>query len=166
MATALFIKRADLVRSTILDGNVDTDDFIHYVKVAQEIHVKNYIGSKLYDKISADIIASSLSGAYLTLVNEYLQDMMINFAMVEYLPFAGYKIKNGGIFKRTAENAEVPSKNEINFLVTKYQDRAEYYTRRMIDYVTFNISSYPEYNTNNNEDVYPDKDSLFHGWVL
>jgi hypothetical protein len=166
MATALFIKRADLVRSTILDGNVDTDDFIHYVKVAQEIHVKNYVGSKLYDKISADIIGGSLSGAYLTLVNDYLQDMLINFAMVEYLPFAGYKIKNGGIFKRSAENSEIPSKREIDYLVTKYQDRAEYYTRRMIDYVTFNIGSYPEYNTNNNEDVYPDKDSLFHGWVL
>jgi len=166
MATALFIKRADLVRSTILDGNVDTDDFIHYVKVAQEIHVKNYVGSKLYDKISADIIGGSLSGAYLTLVNDYLQDMLINFAMVEYLPFAGYKIKNGGIFKRSAENSEIPSKREIDYLVTKYQDRAEYYTRRMIDYVTYNIGSYPEYNTNNNEDVYPDKDSLFHGWVL
>ena len=166
MATALFIKRGDIVRSTILDGNVDTDDFIHYVKVAQEIHVKNYLGSKLYDKISADIIASSLSGAYLTLVNTYIQDMLINYAMVEYLPFAGYKIKNGGIFKRTAENVEIPSKNEIDYLVTKYQDRAEYYTRRMIDYVTYNISSFPEYNTNNNEDVYPDKDSLFHGWVL
>jgi hypothetical protein len=166
MATALFIKRGDIVRSTILDGNVDTDDFIHYVKVAQEIHVKNYLGSKLYDKISTDIIASSLSGAYLTLVNTYIQDMLINYAMVEYLPFAGYKIKNGGIFKRTAENVEIPSKNEIDYLVTKYQDRAEYYTRRMIDYVTYNISSFPEYNTNNNEDVYPDKDSLFHGWVL
>jgi hypothetical protein len=166
MATALFIKRADLVRSTILDGNVDTDDFIHYVKVAQEIHVKNYVGSKLYDKISADIIGGSLSGGYLTLVNDYLQDMLINFAMVEYLPFAGYKIKNGGIFKRSAENSEIPSKREIDYLVTKYQDRAEYYTRRMIDYVTYNIGSYPEYNTNNNEDVYPDKDSLFHGWVL
>ena len=36
----------------------------------------------------------------------------------------------------------------------------------MIDYVTYHISDYPEYNTNNNEDVYPDKDSLFNGWVL
>lgn len=166
MATALFIKRGDLVRNTILDGNVDTDEFIHYIKVAQEIHIQNYLGSKLYNKISADIIAGTLSGAYLTLVNNYIQDMLIYFGMVEYLPFAGYKIKNGGIFKRTSENAEVPSKNEIDFLVTKYQDKAEYYTRRMIDYVTFNISSFPEYNTNNNEDVYPDKDSLFHGWVL
>jgi hypothetical protein len=36
----------------------------------------------------------------------------------------------------------------------------------MIDYVTYNIGNFPEYLTNNNEDVYPDKDSLFNGWVL
>jgi hypothetical protein len=25
---------------------------------------------------------------------------------------------------------------------------------------------FPEYYTNNNEDIYPDKDVLFHGWNL
>jgi hypothetical protein len=25
---------------------------------------------------------------------------------------------------------------------------------------------FPEYNQNSNEDVYPDKDNLFNGWVL
>lgn len=166
MATALFIKRSDLVKNSIIDGNVDTDDFIHYIKIAQEIHIQNFLGTKLYNKISSDIIGGTLSGAYQTLVNNYVQDMLIFYAMVEYLPFTAYKIKNGGIFKHTSESGEVPSKSEIDYLVNKYRDKAEYYTRRMIDYVTFNISSFPEYNTNNNEDVYPDKDSLFQGWVL
>jgi len=35
MATALFIKREDLVRNSILDGNVDTDKFIQFIKIAQ-----------------------------------------------------------------------------------------------------------------------------------
>ena len=41
MAIALFITRTDLVRNSILDGNVDTDKFIQFIKIAQEIHVKN-----------------------------------------------------------------------------------------------------------------------------
>ena len=69
MATALFIKRQDLVRNTILDGNVDTDKFIQFIKIAQEIHIRNYTGTDLYNKISDDIIAGTLSGNYLTLVN-------------------------------------------------------------------------------------------------
>jgi len=166
MATALFISRKDLVKNTIIDGNVDTDKFIQFIKIAQEIHIKNYIGSDLYNKISADIIAGTLTGNYLILVNSYLQDMLIHYAMVDYLPFAAYQVKNGGVFKHISENSESVSKNEIDYLVNKEREFAEYYTRRMIDYVTYNISSFPEYNTNNNEDVYPDKDSLFNGWVL
>jgi len=166
MATALFISRTDLVKNTILDGNVDTDKFIQFIKIAQEIHIRNFLGSKLYDKISADILDDDLAGAYLTLVNTYVQPMLIHYAMVDYLPFAAYQVKNGGVFKHISENAESVSKNEVDYLVNKEREFAEYYTRRMIDYVTYNISSFPEYNTNNNEDVYPDKDSLFNGWVL
>ena len=166
MATALFISRTDLVKNTILDGNVDTDKFIQFIKIAQEIHIQNYLRTDLYNKISADIIASNLSGAYLTLVNSYIQPMLIHYAMADYLPFAAYQVKNGGVFKHTSENAESVEKNEIDYLVNKERDFAEYYTRRLIDFITFNINSYPEYNTNNNEDIYPDKDALYHGWVL
>ena len=68
MAQALFISRTDLVKNSILDGNVDTDKFIQFIKIAQEIHIKNFLGSKLYDKISADIIADNLTNPYLLLV--------------------------------------------------------------------------------------------------
>ena len=99
MATALFIKREDLVKNTALSGSVDTDKFIQFIKLAQEIHVRNYLGSDLYDRISADIIADTLTGNYLTLVNDYIQDMLIHYAMSEYLPFAAYTISNGGVHK-------------------------------------------------------------------
>jgi len=166
MATALFITRKQLVQNSILDGNVDTDKFIQFIKIAQEIHIRNYLGTDLYNKISTDIAASNLSGAYLTLVRTYIQPMLIHYAMADYIPFAAYQIKNGGVFKHTSENAETVSKNEIDYLVKKERDIAEYYTRRFIDFMSFNQSSYPEYTSNTNEDIDPDKDSLFNGWVL
>ena len=55
MATALFISRTDLVKNSIIDGNVDTDKFIQFIKLAQQIEIRNYLGTKLYDKISTDI---------------------------------------------------------------------------------------------------------------
>ena len=129
MATALFITSTDLVRNSILDGNVDTDKFIHFVKIAQEIHVRNYLGTDLYNKISADIIADTLSGDYLTLVTTYVQPMLIHFAMVDYLPFAAYQVKNNGVYKHTSENAETVNKSEIDYLVSKEREFAEYYTQ-------------------------------------
>src|SRR5210317_49339 len=167
MATALFIKRADLVKNTALSGNVDTDKFIQFIKLAQEIHVQNYLGTDLYDKISSDIIASSLTGDYLELVNDYIQPMLIHFAMAEYLPFAAYTISNGGVYKHSSENSTQPLKEEIDSLIAKERDYAEYYTNRFIEYMSFNAGSkFPEYFSNNNEDIYPDKDALLQGWVL
>jgi hypothetical protein len=86
--------------------------------------------------------------------------------MMDYLPFAAYQVKNAGVFKHISENAESVSKNEVDYLVNKEREFAEYYIRRMIDYLSFNSTHFPEYNTNVNEDVYPDKDNLFNGWVL
>ena len=86
--------------------------------------------------------------------------------MVDYLPFAAYQVKNGGVFKHTSENSTSVEKAEVDYLVNKERDFAEYYTRRFIDYMSFNNSKYPEYNSNNNDDIYPDKDATFQGWVL
>jgi hypothetical protein len=166
MATALFIKREDLVRSTALGGNVDTDKFIQWIKVAQEIHIQNYLGTDLYNKISSDIIASTLTGNYLSLVNTYIQPMLIHFAMMEYLPFAAYTIANGGVYKHNSENSTSVEKGEVDFLVEKERKIAEYYTQRFVDYMSFNQDLFPEYNSNTNNDIYPDKDIQRSGWVL
>ena len=166
MATALFIKRQDLVRNSILDGNVDTDKFIQYIKIAQQIHIRNYLGTDLYNRISTDILNNTLNGDYLELVNDYIQPMLIHYAMVDYLPFAAYQVKNGGVFKHTSENAESATKDEVDFLIQKERDIAEYYTRRFIDYMSFNQELFPEYYTNSNDDIHPDTNATFHGWQL
>ena len=166
MATALFIKREDLVRNTAIGGNVDTDKFIPFIKIAPEIHLQNYTGTQLYDKISTDIINSTLVNPYLALVNDYLQPMLIHYAMVEYLPFAAYTIGNGGVFKHTSENSTSADKLEVDYLVGKARDLAKYYTDRFITYMSYNQATFPEYNANNNADVYPDTDANFSSWIL
>ena len=166
MAEALLITRKDVVKFTAMNGNVDTDKFIQYVKIAQDKHIENYLGTDLMNKIQADIVASTLAGDYLNLVNDWVKPCLIHWAMVEYLPFANYTIANKGVFKHSSENAEGVTKEEMDTLVEKERNTAQYYTDRLIDYLSFNASSkFPEYYTNNNEDVYPDKD-IFGGWVI
>jgi len=167
MATALFITRKDLVKNTAISGSVDTDKFIQFIKLAQEIHVRNYLGTDLYNKISSDIESASLSGDYLALKNDYIVPMLIHFAMAEYLPFAAYTISNSGIHKHQSENSTNAEKREIDQLVAKERDYAEYYANKFIDYMNYNASGkFPEYFSNNNDDIYPDKDTLYSSWVL
>jgi hypothetical protein len=166
MATALFITPKDLKQNSFVDGNVDTDKFIQFIKIAQEIHVQNYLGGALYDKISQDIIDGTLAGDYLNLVRDYIKDMLIHYAMVDYLPFSAYQVANGGVYKHTSENSTGATKSEIDALVEKHRQFAQFYTRRFIDYMCFNNNLFPEYNQNQNGDMYPDREANFTGWVL
>ena len=166
MAEALLIGRADVVKFTSMNGNVDTDKFIQYIKISQDIHIQNFLGTDLFKKIQADIIAGTLTGDYLNLVNVHIKPMLIHWAMVEYLPYAAYTIANKGVFKHSSENAENVSKEEVDFLIEKERDTAQYYTDRFISYMSFNNSLFPEYNSNTNDDIHPDRDANFGGWVL
>ena len=166
MATALFISRTDLVRNSILDGNVYTDKFIQFIKLGQEIDIQNLLGTDLYNRISTDIENSTLTGDYLALVSDYIQPTLIWFAQVNYIPFAAYQIKNGGVFKHSSETAENVNKNEVDYLVGKAREYANYYSTRLVDHLCFNQSKFPEYTSNTNDDISQDTDTVFNGWVL
>lgn len=166
MAEALFITRNDIVKFTALNGNVDTDKFIQFIKIAQDIHIQNYLGSKLFQKLQADIVANSLAGNYLTLVENFVKPMLIHWAMVEYLPFAAYTIANKGVYKHSSENAENVDKNEVDYLLEKERSIAQHYTQRFVDYMSFNQTLFPEYRANINNDVFPDSNAINIGWYL
>lgn len=170
MATALLISRTDLVKNTIVDGNVDTDKFVQFIRIAQEIHIQNYLGTSLLEKIQELIIAGTLNQNdnpnYYLLVNDYIKDMLIHYAMVDYIPFASYQIQNKGVFKHTSENAQTPEKVEIDYLIDKHRNFAQFFTRRFLDYICNNSSLFPEYNSNSQEDMFPDTTADFTGWVL
>lgn len=166
MATALLITRDDLVRFTAVNGNVDTDKFIQFIKIAQDIHIQNYLGTKLLQKIQADIVANTLTGNYKSLVDNYVKPMLIHWGLVEYLPFAAYTIANKGVYKHSSENSENVEKNEVDFLIEKERQIAQHYTERFIDYITFRNDLFPEYTTNSNGDMYPDSSNNRISWYL
>jgi hypothetical protein len=166
MPEALLITRTDLVRLTALGGNVDTDKFIQFIKIAQDIHIQGYLGTRLFDRIKDDIENDTLANPYLSLLEKYIKPMLIHWAMVEYLPFAAYNIANKGVYKHTAENSESVEKTEVDYLVEKERDIAQHYTQRFLDHMCNNSADYPEYNTTSGEDMYPNKNNFFKGWYL
>ena len=136
MAEGLFITRKDLVKFAAVNANVDTDKFIQFIKIAQDIHIQNYLGTDLFEDLQGHIEGGTLAGDNLALVTTYIKPMLIHWAMVEYLPFAAYTIANKGVFKHSSENAQNVDKNEIDFLIEKERNIAQYYTERFIEYLS------------------------------
>jgi hypothetical protein len=167
---ALFISIQDLKRKSIIDGNVDADKLIQFIEVAQDTHIQNYLGTDLYVKLQTLITGGTIDDAanadYKNLLVDYIKPMLIWFTQSSYLPFAMYQISNGGMYKHTSENSESVSLEEMRDLLNRVTETAEFYTRRFVDYMGFNSATFPEYNSNSNGDMYPDKDVNFHSWVL
>jgi len=153
---ALLITRNDLVKLTALGGNVDTDKFIQFIKIAQDIHIQNYLGTRLLERIKDDIVDDTLADPYLSLLETY----------VEYLPFAAYTIANKGVYKHNSENASNVEKTEVDYLVEKERDIAQHYTQRFIDFMCNYSAQFPEYNTNSNGEVSPSSNNYFSGWHI
>tara|TARA_Y100000114_G_C11759220_1_gene328574 strand:+ start:133 stop:645 length:513 start_codon:yes stop_codon:yes gene_type:complete len=170
MATALFITTKDLKQNTLIDGSVDVDKFIYFLKISQEIHIQNYLGGALFEKLQTLVkdgtINDSANADYKTLINDHIKNMLIHFAMTDYLPFARFTISNGGVYAQGSENSANATKEDIDTLVNSHRDFAQFYTRRFIDFMNYNQTKYPEYNANKDDDMYPDRDATFQGFVL
>ena len=166
MAEALFITRQDISVFTAANGNIDNDKLLPYIKISQDIHVQNYLGTELYNAIKTKINDSTLTGDYLTLVRDYVKDVLLHWSMVEYLPFGSVNIANGGIYQKNPENSSSITREHVDYLVEKARTTAQFYTNRMIEYLKFNHTKYPEYYQNTNNDMYADDVANFGGWVL
>jgi|TARA_R100001530_G_scaffold83509_1_gene58252 hypothetical protein len=148
MAEVLLINRADIMRITGLSGNIDEDKILPHVMTAQDIHLQPIIGTNLMQKVKDLIEDDELDDAgneyYATLENTYITPTLVYLVMWDFLPFLQYEISNGGINQHTTENGISASEENMNMLIKKFKDKAEFYGNRMSDYICDNSSEFPE----------------------
>jgi len=166
MAKALLVTNTDIKRFTALNGNLDSDKFVQFVAIAQDIHIQGMLGTDLLEKIQADIIADTLEEPYLSLLTTYIKPCLIHAAMLEALPYLVYTIGNKGIYKHGSENSETVSKEEVDYMIERERKTYQHYKERFIDYICQNNNLFPEYNSNSGSDMYPNTYNDFSGWVI
>jgi len=165
MSQVLFISSKKLKDSTALNGNVDVAFLQPHVLLAQKKHVKSRLGSKLYDKVEADIIAGTLSGDYKTLVDDYVSEMLVHWSFYESIPFLRFKVQNNNIVSKTAENSNALSTEEAKSLRNEIRDTAEFFTEELVNYLCHNTTLFPEYNSNSDDDTRPDRGESFYSGI-
>ena len=122
MATGyvLFISEDKLKDSTAINLNVDVNLLLPYVRQAQKLYVETKLGTDLNQKLKDLIVAGTLgdvaNAAYKTLVDEYIGDMLPNWAFYHAIPFLRFKIENGNIYSKTSETVTALSTDEAQHL--------------------------------------------------
>ena len=168
MSYALFISLDELKKDSMISGNIDPSKLLPSIKAVQQIEVHPVLGTDLYNKLSNDIIAQSVTGDYLTLKNSYIHPFLVHKAVSYYLPYSAYIITNGGISKWDGgESRTGLTVNELNFMVNKEEQIAEMYKQRLIDYLCANSVLFPEYTSNTDlDDIKPSKNTNLTNWYL
>ena len=170
MAIALFISRNDIIKNTPLQGAIDADALLPFVNTAQVKYLKNLLGTVLYDYLQAQIIAgtvSSLSSYYQDLLDDHIKNTLIWYSAVEYIPFSSVQFKSNGAVKQQSEQGIAPSKNEIDYLLSKALNNADYYALRLQNYLIAYSNEIPQYleSVGNQTQIYPDQTNQYFGGI-
>jgi hypothetical protein len=170
MSYALFITRNDIIKNSPLQGAIDADALLPFVRTAQDKYLKNLLGTVLFEYLQAQIelgTFGSLSVYYQDLMNEHIKYVLLWYACVEYIPFSSVQFKSAGAVKHLSDQSVAPTKGEIDYLLNKALNNADYYATRLQDYLIAYSVQIPQYyeSVGNATQIFPDMSNQYFGGI-
>jgi hypothetical protein len=170
MSYALFINRNDIIKNSPLQGAIDADALLPFCRTAQDKYLKNLLGTVLFDYLQAQITANtfgSLSSYYQDLMDDHIKYTLLWYACVEYIPFSSVQFKSNGAVKQQSEQGIAPAKSEIDYLLNKALNNADYYALRLQNYLIAYSNNIPQYleTVGNQTQIYPDQSNQYFGGI-
>ena len=163
----LYISATRIKKDTALGGSVDDNIIMPYILLAQDMFILPVLGTDLDTKLKSDIQGGSLTGAYKTLVETYIQPCLVQASFAELAPFLRLRFVNNAIVIMGAtDQSDSASYEDIKPLMDRAKDASEFYRQRLIDYIRNNTSSFPEYSTNTGADLDPTTRNYYAGLNL
>jgi len=168
MTDTFIISEAKLRQFTDLNNNVSTELLRNAVREAQDINIQRLLGTVLYEKILDDIAADTLTGAYKTLVDDYIQNALLYAAYYEALEAIYIRPRNNGLLSPTGgENSEKVDGTWYDRKRESVKNKFEWYAEKLVNYLIENTNVFPELNENDKlYEQYPDYGSQFRSPII
>lgn len=154
---------------TIINNNVTDELLNNAIFEAQVIHIQQTIGTKLYDKLLTLVRTNDIHqpqyADYKNLLDGYVMECTAYWALYECLPYIRYKVVNKGVETQNSEWSNGVDLQELNRLQESIADKAQFFTRRLSDFILQNRNLYPEYIMNNKiDELHPNGGEYFSGF--
>jgi hypothetical protein len=158
----LLVSEEKLKAFTTINENVSPQLLIPYVFNAQNTYLVNLIGSSFMKELYLEVKTNTVSTANRYILDEYIGNVVLNYALMMALPFLKYKILNKSILSPKSETADSIDIDELKYLVSEVRNVADQYAMLLQRYLYFHMNEYPLWNTANARDgVIPDKGSPY-----
>jgi ABC-type iron transport system FetAB ATPase subunit len=169
MADILFISTDYMKQNSVINDNVDDELIIPSIIKSQDLYIEPILGTDLMNRLKTDISGTSgqVAGLYKTLLDEYVQKTVREWATYEATINLNYKYTNKSVALKSSDNSTPSTIEEIIYLREQIRNTAEYYSQRITAYLCANSSLFPEYTSNNDsDDIRPNSSSYFNGLYL
>jgi hypothetical protein len=146
MTKALFITEQDLIANSIINENVSYTQLRPTIVKVQEMRIQSIIGSDLYKEIANQIVSGTVTALNQTLLYDYLQPAIREWIYFELPHVLAFKYMNKGMVRRRSEESDAMSMEEIERLINKAKNDAEWYSERITRYLIEYRTDYPLFN--------------------
>lgn len=131
-----------------LNENVWGDYLLPAIREAQNIGLQSILGSCLYNALLGMVDDGSITDlenvAYKTLLDDYIQDYLMYQAITDLVSIIGVKLANLGVAISNDERIINLTEDERNNIKQYYQIRADWYCRRLQEFILENKDAYDE----------------------
>jgi hypothetical protein len=141
----LFISVQSIKDRTGLHANVDEKLVLPEIKTAQDMYILPALGSALYNELQTAVDSNTYTNLQTTLLDDYIVDTLIYFVMSELPQGLSFQFYNKGLLRKSGENQENPSMQDMIDVANRYKARAEFYKQRLIKNLKQNNALYPNY---------------------
>lgn len=142
--TDVLLTSEDFVKSmTNISDNVAAGYLLPSIREAQDMYLQPVLGTRLFDCLKDKVAAGPVSGIYLQVLNK-AQYFLAYQAIALLLPKVSVKIANMGAVRTNDDNVQNVTTEEAIGLAEQYQKKADFYCRRLQEFVCANSAQIPE----------------------
>ena len=147
MARVLLISEKTLKENSVINNNVDGMYVLPAIEYAMDAGLQPIIGTKLYNRLMDMVEDGTIENNddYKYLLDEYITPFLLNKVTAEIQIPLAFKLRNQGVVQQTGENTYVPSLKDMQYVTQNYENKANFYSNRLSDYLKANRKKYPEY---------------------
>lgn len=140
-----FITATQFKNNTSVEQNADDKQINIAIFKAQEINILPILGSNFYNHLMSQIEAETLTSDEEELINGYISFCIYEWAAYHYAHSTYSKLTNKGVTSDIAPYVATAERQQFTTKVNKLQNDAEFYCKRLINYLSLNRALFPEY---------------------
>jgi hypothetical protein len=145
----LFVSETKLKAFTSINANVSPSVLIPYVYDSQNIDLINLLGTRLQNELKLQIRTGTLTDDNAYLLNNFIGNVVLNYALYRALPWIHMRILNKGVMTMKSESGDPVKMEEIQWLQKEQKNIADMYAFIMQKYLYGNMNLYPAWSQSN-----------------